>query len=172
MKTFLYHFHGLGSIDFSGMSPDDLPRIESLARSANLEILPTIYLRRDRLDQLEELIHSYSELASSGRVPSVAGFAVEGPLLGPHGGIPRAGKWQPAPDEWMRLAALGPLGLRYMVMAPDTMELTDDVGDGLTFGSLIEAFYDSGIRIALGHFHHKTPERSATRMRQGYRLYT
>lgn len=165
MATLLYHFHGLGDIDFSSMRPEELPQLEAIANGADLEIVPTIYLRRDRLSLLEELLSSYAELASLGRVPSIAGFAVEGPLLGPQGGIPRAGKWRPTSNEWLRLAALGRQGLKYVVIAPDAMELTSEIGDGLTFGALVGAFYDLGARLALGHFHHDAPERSAARMR-------
>jgi hypothetical protein len=166
VKTLLYHTHGIGDIDFSAMRPEELPRLETMARRDELEVVPTIYLRRDRLNELTEVLECYAELSSSGLIPSIVGFAVEGPLLGPQGGIPRAGKWVPSATEWAKLARLGKKGLKYVVMAPDAMGLCDEIDDGLNFGNLVELFYDSGIRLALGHFHRDAPERSAVLTRQ------
>ncbi len=166
MRTLLFHAHGLAGIDFSAMHPDQLAAVEAAAASADLGVVPTIYLRRDRLSELEKLLHYYTHLASLGRVPSILGFAVEGPLLGPQGGIPRAGKWLPTPQEWMRLAELGMHGLKYVVIAPDAMELTGEIGSNFSFSTLITTFYDNGVRLALGHFHRQSPDESAIRTRK------
>lgn len=165
MRTFLYHFHGLGPYDFSDMAPGALGELNRLAADRDLDLLPTIYLPRDRLRQLEELSAEYRDQAGVGRLDRVAGLAVEGPILGPQGGIPRAGKWYPTAREWSRIAALGASGLRYIVMAPDAMALDDEVDDGLTFRALMELLYDNDVRVALGHFHRDNPARSAARMR-------
>lgn len=164
MTTFLYHFHGLGGIDFSAMQPEELAEVDQMAADADLEIVPTIYLRRDRLSWLEDLLSAHAEAADRAGSSAIAGFAVEGPLLGPLGGIPRSSRWQPSAVEWERLGRLGWSGLRYVVMAPDALGLDDEIGDGLTFSGLLEMFYDNSVRVALGHFHRGSPEQSATRM--------
>lgn len=163
-RYFLYHFHGLGSIDFSEMTPDDLPALDALAAERELEVLPTVYLRREHLPEFTALVETYNAYREQHPGTRVRGFAVEGPMLGPEGGIPRAGVWTPTVDEWRRLADLGPRGLRYIVMAPDAMELEDEIGPGFTFADLVTGFYDGGCRLALGHFHRDDPDRSAKRM--------
>jgi len=165
VATFLYHFHGLGQIDFSSLKPDDLTEVQELAAAQDLEVLPTVYLRRGALPWFAETLRIYHRLRSVGCLPNIAGFGVEGPLLGPQGGIPRAGRWFPTGDEWRTIASLGSLGLRYVVMAPDAMELDDEVEPGINFADVLVAFYEQGIRIALGHFHRDNPQRSACRIR-------
>ncbi|GAB3136950.1 hypothetical protein GCM10027290_01790 [Micromonospora sonneratiae] len=164
MTAFLYHFHGLGKYDFSSMSPEDLESLQQLAAARDVEILPTVYLRREALPALRELVQRYGVLAAEGAVPNIAGFAIEGPLLGPDGGIPRRGRWYPTADEWTQIADLGPHGLRYVVMAPDGAALDEVLDDGMTFADLLDRCYDNGVRIAIGHFHRNDPERSARRV--------
>ncbi|MFJ9440238.1 hypothetical protein, partial [Bacillus mobilis] len=164
-QSFLYHFHGLGEVDFSDMSAADLPMLEKLSEERGLEIVPTVYLRRPALGSFEELVQAYGAYRAQVPGTRIRGFAVEGPMLGPEGGIPRAGVWTPTVQEWQRLAALGAHGLRYIVMAPDAMELDEEIASGFTFGDLLAGFYDHGCRVALGHFHRDAPERSARRMR-------
>lgn len=165
MKPFLYHVHGMGPFDFSSLTPDDLIPLNRLAEERGQEILPTVFLRRGMLSGLVDVIKHYDVLHNAGELPNIAGFAVEGPLLGPEGGVPQAGKWLPSEEEWRTLAGLGDLGLRYLVLAPDAMELDDRVGSGLTFAGLLELFYDHNCRAAFGHFHHDAPARSARRTR-------
>jgi hypothetical protein len=164
VTAFLYHFHGLDRIDFSALAPEALPEMQDLAAERDLEILPTVYLRREALPDLVTNLRAYARLRATGELPNVAGFAVEGPLLGPQGGIPRAGRWYPSAAEWSAIAELGELGLKYIVMAPDAMELDDDIEPGLRFSDLLTSFYDRDLRVALGHFHRDDPERSARRM--------
>ena len=164
MEAFLYHFHGLGPFDFSSLRPSDLPDLQKLAAAQQLEIVPTIYLRREALADFSRTVKEYHLLQSDGLVPNIRGFAVEGPLLGPQGGIPRTGKWYPDGMEWEALATLGRYGLKYIVMAPDAMALEDSIESGLPFSQVLENFYDNGLRIAFGHFHRDDPERSAARL--------
>jgi hypothetical protein len=166
MRAFLYHFHGIGGFDFSSLSPGDLPAVQEAAASRGYGILPTVYLRREGLPRFTEVMREYDLLARAGAVPDIAGFAVEGPLLGPDGGIPRAGRWHPSAQEWASIAALGPLGLRYIVMAPDAMALDERIDGSPTFADLLVRCYDSGLRMAAGHFHRDDPERSARRLRE------
>ncbi|MBV9023265.1 MAG: hypothetical protein JO362_05595 [Streptomycetaceae bacterium] len=165
MKAFLYHFHGIDEFDFSSLAPGDLPLVQKAAASREYGILPTVYLRRENLPRLVAMIREYHALRQADAVPNIAGFAIEGPLLGPQGGIPRAGRWYPSAEEWATLASLGPLGLRYIVMAPDAMALEDRIDDGSTFADLLVNFYEQGLRIAVGHFHRDAPQRSADRLR-------
>jgi N-acetylglucosamine-6-phosphate deacetylase len=166
MRAFLYHFHGLGDIDFSSLEPEDLPRLQAMAGAGQLEIVPTVYLRPTDLPRLVRVMKAYSELRAGGYLPNIAGFAIEGPLLGPQGGIPRSGRWYPTVPEWRTLSDLGPLGLRYIVMAPDAMELDGRIDGRITFADLLTSFYNNGVRIAVGHFHRDDPARSAARLRR------
>ncbi len=166
IEAFLYHFHGLDSIDFSALKPDELPHLQKLAADRNLEILPTVYLRREALPRFAETVREYHRLAADDLLPNIAGFAVEGPLLGPQGGIPRSGRWRPDSAEWRSLAELGPLGLKYVVLAPDALALDEEIGTGFTFANLLTEFYDRGLRVALGHFHRDDPQQSARRLNE------
>jgi hypothetical protein len=170
VSAFLYHFHGLGRFDFSSLSPGDLDEVEELAAAQELEILPTVFLRREALRALAETVKAYGRRRAAGALPSIAGFAIEGPLLRPQGGIPRGGRWFPTVHEWRMIASLGPVGLRYIVLAPDAMRLEDEIEPGFTFADLLVEFYDHGLRIALGHFHRHNPDSSADRMRDVLRF--
>lgn len=166
MRPFLYHVHGLGEFDFSAMTSDDLLPVQELAAVRGQDIVPTIFLGQRALPVLCDLVKSYDALRAEGRVANIAGFAVEGPLLGPLGGVPREGRWIPSVQQWRNLVDLGSLGLRYIVMAPDAMSLDEEIEPGYPFGRLLEDFYDNGVKVALGHFHHGDPQRSAERTRQ------
>lgn len=166
MKAFLYHFHGIDGFDFSDLSPGDLPAVQEAAAGRGYGILPTVYLRRENLPRLVGVMKEYDRLIQDDAVPNIAGFAIEGPLLGPQGGIPRTGRWYPTAREWADIAALGPLGLRYIVMAPDAMALDERIDGGPTFAELLVSFYSQGLRIAVGHYHRDAPERSARRLRE------
>ncbi|MES0833723.1 hypothetical protein [Nocardiopsis tropica] len=161
MKAFVYHSHGIGQYDFSSLVPEDLSGIQKLSQERDLEILPTAFLGREKQEEFLEVVRAFGEQSAKGLLPNVAGFAVEGPILGPHGGIPRSGKWIPSAEEWQKLSELGKHGLRYVVIAPDAMGLDEEIDDGLLFSDLILSFYENGIKIALGHFHHDNPRRSS-----------
>lgn len=163
MRPLMFHVHGIGPFDFSSLEPDDLPNVNSLAASQGLEIVPTVFLVRNRLPEFVKLLRRFHELSAAGELPQILGFAVEGPLLGPLGGVPDAGKWKPTKREWLALAELGEIGLRYIVMAPDGAALEDKVDGDIEFAELLEQFYDHGSRVALGHFHHGDPALSASR---------
>jgi hypothetical protein len=152
------------------LEPEELPELQALAEERQVEIVPTVYLRCEDLPRLARVMKAYSVLRENSEVPNIAGFAIEGPLLGPAGGIPRSGRWYPSPDEWRTLAGFGRLGLRYIVMAPDAMALDERIGAGLTFADLLTMFYENGTRIAVGHFHRGDPKRSADRLREVLRF--
>ncbi|MFJ4185189.1 hypothetical protein [Kitasatospora sp. NPDC089509] len=165
MNPFLYHVHGIGPFDFSRITSDDLIPIQDLAAKSRTEIVPTIFLGRIGLPGLVDVLKAYDQLHTDGRLPNLAGFAVEGPMLGPLGGVPREGKWIPTLREWEALAELGHYGLRYIVMTPDALDLEDEVAAGVPFSDLLVRFYDAGVKVALGHYHHDDPVRSARRTR-------
>ena len=162
-RPVLFHVHGIGSHDFSSMTSDALPEVNAIAVERNVDLIPTIFLRREYVPDLKQVLQDWKEARDRGGLPSILGFGVEGPMLGTSGGVPPAGCWLPDAKTWRELATLGNIGLRYIVIAPDACEL-DEVLDGdLTFRALIELFYQHGVRLALGHFRHDNPSESARR---------
>lgn len=160
----LFHVHGLGDHDFSSLRPDELHAVQEQAAARGCAVLPTIFLRRRWLTRCECLLAGYSQQWEE--LPNLLGFAIEGPLLGPAGGTPRAACWTPSVPEWRRIAALGRHGLRYLVLAPDAMETDDLVGPGMRLIDLVECLSENGVRIALGHFERSDPQLSADRARR------
>jgi len=159
----LFHTHGIGGIDFSSMEPGDLSKVNELAAARGIYLVPTIFLRREFGAQFRRVLAEYAAGRRAGAYDHILGFGVEGPLLGSSGGVPEAGCWRPDAGEWMELAELGTLGLSYIVMAPDAMDLTDELESGLVFRDVIDAFYLNGVKLALGHFRHDDAELSAHR---------
>jgi len=163
-RPVLFHVHGISKHDFSSLLPEDLKSVQLQAEGRSVDIVPTIFLRKDWLVSCETLLGSYAQ--ASGQLPNILGFAIEGPLLGPSGGTPRSASWMPSVDEWLRIASLGRHGLRYLVLAPDAMEPEDAIAPGFRLVDLIEAVSETGARIALGHFERSDPGRSADRALQ------
>jgi N-acetylglucosamine-6-phosphate deacetylase len=161
MVPVLFHVHGIGEYDFSSLAPGQLAGVQAEATRRAIEVVPTIFLRREWLDSCQALLARYA--ADAPLLPNILGFAIEGPLLGPEGGTPRAAAWSPSVDEWKRIAALGRLGLRYLVLAPDAMALDDRLRPGFRFADLVALLHDNGINVALGHFLRGDPDRSADR---------
>ena len=159
----LFHVHGLGPHDFSDLREDELNAVQALAAERDVCVVPTVFLRREWLPQMVRVAERYA--AQREWLPNILGFAMEGPLLGPEGGTPRTASWHPTTAEWMTIASLGPLGLKYLVLAPDALELDEPVSAGLPFADLVHELYASGVKLALGHFLHTDPQRSAERVR-------
>lgn len=157
----LYHVHGVGPIDFSSMTPDDLDGIDAIARERGVALVPTIFLRPEYLDIFAAVCQRWHQRREDGELAHIAGFGVEGPLLGVSGGVPPAGCWMPNTETWRRIAALGDLGLGYLVIAPDALALDEEIEPGFCFGDLVDLLQQHGVRLALGHFRHDDPERSA-----------
>ena len=87
------------------------------------------------------------------------------------GGTPTATIWGPTVTEWQTLAGLGAFGLQYIVLSPDV-----GVGPGQdrfigphplppSVVWIAELLMESGIRVAVGHFHKHNPEASAWAIR-------
>src|SRR5437899_7810451 len=72
--AFLYHFHGLGHIDFSEMTEADLPQLEALAVERDLEVVPTVYLRRPALDAFVSLVEAYGRYRREHPDTRIRGF--------------------------------------------------------------------------------------------------
>lgn len=157
----LYHVHGVGPFDFSSMTPDDLDGIDAIARERGVTLVPTIFLRPEYLDVFAAVCQRRHERREAGELEYIAGFGVEGPLLGVSGGVPPAGCWMPDAETWRRIAALGDVGLSYLVIAPDALALDEEIEPGFCFGDLVDLLLQHGVRLALGHFRHDDPERSA-----------
>lgn len=160
-RPVLFHGHGIGGYDFSALTPTQLAPVNAEAARRGIDLVPTIFLRRDWMPDLLALLTAFAEAPEA--YPHILGFSIEGPLLGPEGGTPRDASWTPTAAEWLRLATLGDVGLRYLVLAPDAVELEDGVGDGMRFADLVEALYAHDVKVALGHFRHDQPQRSAAR---------
>lgn len=160
-RPVLFHVHGVGKYDFSSLRPQELQSVQLKAESRGIDIVPTIFLRKEWLAPCETLLEFYSQAAA--RFPNILGFAIEGPLLGPSGGTPRRAAWMPSVAEWQRIASLGRGGLRYLVLAPDAMETEDMIAPGFRLIDLVESLSENGVRVALGHFERSDPERSASR---------
>lgn len=164
MAAILFHSHGIGEFDYSALSPDDLEPIDRLAAERDLQILPTVYLRRDYFPRFAKVVRTFAAAKERNELSNIVGFSVEGPLLGPEGGVPREGRWRPTADEWRELASLGRDGLRYIVIAPDAMDLDDPISADFSFGDLLLELYDHGVRSAVGHFKRADPDLSAARL--------
>ena len=160
-RPVLFHVHGIGEHDFSSLRPEELESVQLAAEARGVDIVPTIFLRKEWLASCERLLGFYDQAAE--QFPNILGFAIEGPLLGPSGGTPRSASWMPAVAEWKRITSLGRAGLRYLVLAPDAMETQDIIAPGFRLADLVESLSENGVRIALGHFERSDPERSADR---------
>lgn len=162
LRDILVHVHGIGEIDFSSMSPDDLDVVEKTAQRLNIELVPTIFLIREYIPRFTKVLTEYFHERDS-RYTSIRGFGVEGPMLGTSGGVPVAGCWSPTALEWRQIASLGQIGLRYMVIGPDACQLDDIVAENLRLRDVIDLFYTNNVKLALGHFQHTHPGLSARR---------
>lgn len=160
----LFHTHGLGPFDFSELTIQDLDGVDSLAGRRSAVLCPTIYLKEERLSQFQSVLGAYADSRARGRLSRLIGFSIEGPVLGPLGGIPRGSVWQPSIRQWQQMASWCRLGLKYIVIAPDQYDLSDDLGEGFTFADLLSLIYENGGRIAMGHFRADSPAESARRV--------
>jgi N-acetylglucosamine-6-phosphate deacetylase len=151
-----FHCHGIGSFDFSSMNPEDVAKVDELARQRGIGVIATIYFGRRSFDRFKQLIAEFQKVRRPGARVGLLGFALEGPLLSGAGGTPRTGTWRPSYEEWSTLAELGAGALAYAVLSPDELE----IGSAET-RRWIESLVTRGIRPALGHFRRNDPERSA-----------
>lgn len=160
MMNILIHTHGIEDIDYSVMEPDDLYRINKFSRDKKQYVVPCIFLTQDYINQFIRVLQEYSK--NRRLLTNILGFGIEGPLLGSFAGVPPRGIWYPNAQQWKKLAGLGKYGLKYIVMGPDNGDLDDDIG-GITYREVYDLMYQSGVRIAFGHFQRSNPELSAYR---------
>lgn len=163
-QTVLFHTHGIGSLDFSSLQASGLVTLDAAAAQRGAFVCPTIYLLEERFRAFGELLAAFAELKSGGALPRILGFSIEGPVLGSQGGIPSGSVWRPTVRQWQEMSSWFALGLRYVVLAPDALSLSDEIGDGATFGDVLSGIYDSGGRVALGHFAGASPHESARKV--------
>jgi len=151
----LIHTHGIGDIDYSSMHPSDLVHINEQAKTANLNVIPSVFLARDYMDTFEDVLKEYKRLES--QLTHIKGFSVEGPLLGSSGGVPPRGIWRPNASEWKRISSFGPLGLKYIVFGPEGADLHEEIED-VSLSIVLSHLYTNGVKVALGHFQHGNPD--------------
>jgi N-acetylglucosamine-6-phosphate deacetylase len=160
------HCHSMGDVDFSDFETLDLSQLDLVAGLEGVICIPTIYLRRDRLDEFVAFMRRFNSMRRAGMLPFVAGVALEGPLLASHGGTPTATVWAPTCDEWERIASCGQLGLVYVVISPDALMRGSDLQPSLAAGHpdipwIVRMLVGSGVRPALGHYTKADPVGSA-----------
>ena len=159
------HCHGFGALDFSDLT-FDLGALDAACQAEGVIAIPTVFLHRDRLTDLERLVHDYHHRRENGELAHIAGIGLEGPLLASRGGTPTATTWLPTLAEWERLAALGAYGLAYTVLSPDAFTprsalYSSASAAGPGFKTMIPLLVEHGVRPALGHFTRDDPWRSA-----------
>lgn len=151
-----FHCHGIGAFDFSSMAPEDVAKVDALARQRGIGVIATMYFGRRGFDHFKRVIAEFQAVRRPGARVGLLGFALEGPLLSGAGGTPRTGTWRPSYEEWRALADLGAGALAYAVLSPDELELGSD-----ETRRWMEILVSRGIRPALGHFRRDNPDRSA-----------
>jgi N-acetylglucosamine-6-phosphate deacetylase len=159
----LFHAHGLGAFDFSQLAPDHLTQLDKLAERRKCVICASVFLTRSNFVTVANVLSEFAKLQSEGGVRNILGFAIEGPVLGPNGGTPTGSVWRPTGAQWREIARWFPLGVKYIVIAPDIVSLGDNICSELTFSDLLDLIYGSGGRIAVGHFGAPSAEESARR---------
>lgn len=152
-----FHCHGIGKFDFSEISNLDLSKINEIAKSENLYLVPTIFLSYEKLSAFIDLLKKYNEIKND--LTHILGFGMEGPLLGGVGGTPSEGTWIPTRKEWEKLFECGELGLSYMVYSSDSQKGLENYDYNMDW--VTENLIRSGIRPALGHFQHSDPLNTA-----------
>lgn len=165
-QTVLFHTHGLGRFDFSDLKLDDLTQIDALAEQRNTLLCASVFLTQSKFSSFGNLMREFRKLKTDGRLRNLLGFAIEGPVLGSKGGVPNGSVWRPTAAQWHELVEWCPLGLKYVVVAPDVLSLDEEVDRGLTFGALLTLIYEWGGRVALGHFQGRSAAQSATRLEE------
>lgn len=162
----LFHTHGLGKFDFSSLTKSDLSAIDQIASERYAYLCPTVYLKQESIEAFRDLFIAFSEMKRLEKLSRLLGFSIEGPFLGTHGGIPKGSTWHPTVEQWQEITSWFSLGLKYIVLAPDLFALTEELESGFTFANLLSLIYDSGGRVALGHFSGALPDKSAERVNE------
>lgn len=161
----LYHTHGIGKYDFSTISGEDLYAINEIAQERSCYLCPTIFLPKENIEKTEKLLEFFTKEKKKGNLDRIFGISLEGPMLGPNGGIPYGGVWDPTKEDWEKIVHFFKMGLKYMVITPDRFALNEEVENGFSFRDLVSSVYNNGGRIALGHFERGNPKRSAKRVK-------
>jgi len=161
----LFHTHGINRFDFSTITAEDLYAVDSVAFQRKALLCPTVYLKQESMGAFQSVLERYAYLKASGALSRILGFAIEGPILGPRGGTPSGSVWTPTVAQWKTIASWFSLGVRYIVVSPDVVDINQDIGDDFSFAELLSLIYQCGGRIALGHFEGASPIVSADRSR-------
>jgi N-acetylglucosamine-6-phosphate deacetylase len=155
-----FHCHGIGRFDFAEPNELVLDELESHLSIEGTAAILTLYLPRHHLGNFESFMVAYAEGVRARRYHHILGIGLEGPLLASFGGTPELGCWQPSRTQWERIAALGRLGLQYVVISPNAeVQHGSDSVDSVK--EIIEILLAEGVRPALGHYGYENPEFAA-----------
>jgi N-acetylglucosamine-6-phosphate deacetylase len=160
------HCHGMGPIDFSNFAEIDLQALDKVAAAEGVLCIPTLYLRRERLDSFVEFMRGFAELRAAGELTFIPAIALEGPLVASFGGTPATSVWAPSKAEWDKLAGCGPLGLVYIMLSPDALQSSSYLAaqftpDHPSLEWIVSRLVENGVRPALGHFAKEDPQLGA-----------
>ena len=160
-----FHCHGVGTYDFSNFDHVSLDKVNAIAASEGIYCVISLFLPQGKFDRFPEFVAEYAEGRERGELDHLLGIALEGPLLGSVGGTPQKGSWLPTEKQWLQLAALGPLGLRYIVLSPDALLPSSPLSRLVTkehpdIDWIVDALVDVQILPAVGHFQKAAPRES------------
>ncbi len=157
-----FHCHGVGSFDFTEVTKLNLDEIEAtLACYQHCSIL-TLYLHQTDFEHFIRLMKRFSQEKDRGRYQHIAGFGLEGPLLGSIGGTPKSTVWVPNKQQWQQLAECGQYGLSYIILSPDVVLPSYANSNNLTLPWIIETLLSGDVLPAAGHFNKNDPKASAS----------
>lgn len=161
MRPIDFHCHGISKFDFTEPSKISLANLDEHLEIEGTSAILTLYLRKDRVQNLDNLIKEYHAGYIKGIYKNIRGIALEGPLLSSFGGTPKVGQWIPTKEEWRSIFELGKYGLCYIVISPDYQidEKNPSYPDSIEW--IMEEMLRYNILPALGHFRKDNPEYSA-----------
>lgn len=122
------------------------------------------FIAKPNFDDFIRLINSFHEEKQAGKFAHLLGFALEGPLLGSHGGTPEKGVWQPTRQHWEAIAACGKKGLIYTIFSPDAYLPGSNFSfdpEAPSIAWITETLLKGGVLPAPGHFIKSDPLASA-----------
>lgn len=155
------HCHGVGKFDFTEISTLKLSEIEAILAIRNHQSILTLYLPEESFADFLILMRKFYEGKIQGLYPHISGIALEGPLLGSHGGTPKRGVWLPTKTQWKQIAACGKYGLIYAILSPDAIFVKNSSQYPNSVCSVSEILLDGDVLPTPGHFFKHDPIHSA-----------
>lgn len=159
-----YHCHGVGRFDFTEIAALDLQEVEDILAVREHKTILTLYLPKPNFNDFLNLVERFDAGKQAGKFLHIEGLALEGPLLGSHGGTPESGVWMPTHYHWEQLAECGKKGLVYVILSPDA----HFPGSNFVFDKnspsvewITHTLLTGGVLPAPGHFVKTNPIESA-----------